>query len=241
MVLFYSHVHIFQSPWEDCVLAWWNKYPNSFSCHVKTVDIISRNFDAKTGILTYRTFSSAKLNTPRWLFTFGFTNYAYSIEDTIIDPYNKTLTTIKQNITLSSICRAKETCILRPYSAADMLHIAKLNELSKGNEQSEEYQIEKRSTNVSEIIGNLENEIDGGYEGYTICEEYVSVYAYMPFVYSYAEDYAMRLRKQSIPRGIAAAEILLQKMKNGVQELQKLLLLRLQTVDVMNHYCSATR
>lgn len=49
MVKFLSLMHTYDHPWPLVTTAVWQKYPNPFSPHVISTDVISRSVDKNTG------------------------------------------------------------------------------------------------------------------------------------------------------------------------------------------------
>ncbi len=54
-------------PWGTVTLAFWRKYPNKFSEHVKAIDTFERSFDPATGTLTTYRLITAETALPAWL------------------------------------------------------------------------------------------------------------------------------------------------------------------------------
>lgn len=64
---FFKTVHTFDYEWNLVSAAQWQKYPNEHCPHVQHVDVINRNVDPNTGILTTERLITVKQNMPRLL------------------------------------------------------------------------------------------------------------------------------------------------------------------------------
>ncbi|XP_005992411.1 PRELI domain containing 1a [Latimeria chalumnae] len=113
MVKYFLGQSILKTSWDQVFTAFWQRYPNPYSKHVLTEDIIHREVTPDNKLISRRLL--AKTNRlPRWadrLLPTNITHSVYLIEDSIVDPHNKTLTTITWNINHTRFMVVKEQCV----------------------------------------------------------------------------------------------------------------------------------
>ncbi|XP_015915449.1 PRELI domain-containing protein 1, mitochondrial [Parasteatoda tepidariorum] len=106
---FFEGEDIFHYSWHQIAEVFWFRYPNPFSKHVRTEDVL------------YRKVEDGILHTMRLLTkTVRFTSFGYNIaiknepiiEESFIDPVNKTIRTCTWNIG-TSVARIKELCFYK--------------------------------------------------------------------------------------------------------------------------------
>ncbi|XP_078808562.1 PRELI domain-containing protein 1, mitochondrial isoform X1 [Oryzias latipes] len=114
---FCSNIDI-KSTWDHVVSAFWQRYPNPFSTHVLTEDVVYRELTADHRLLSRRLLMKTN-RLPRWaerLFPAGMSRSVYIVEDSIVDPVERSLTTYTWNLNhttlmpavsavVSSVCR----------------------------------------------------------------------------------------------------------------------------------------
>lgn len=104
MVKYFLGLNDLKSSWDQVFAAFWQRYPNPYSKHVLTEDVIhrevtpdkviSRRLLTKTGIV------------PRWaerLFPTNVAHSAFILEDSVVDLKHKILTTFTWNINHSRL------------------------------------------------------------------------------------------------------------------------------------------
>ncbi|XP_078087306.1 PRELI domain-containing protein 1, mitochondrial-like isoform X1 [Mustelus asterias] len=114
MVKYFLGLNDLKSSWDQVFAAFWQRYPNPYSKHVLTEDVIhrevtpdkviSRRLLTKTGIV------------PRWaerLFPTNVAHSAFVLEDSVVDLKHKTLTTFTWNINHSRLMVVREWCVYR--------------------------------------------------------------------------------------------------------------------------------
>merc|ERR1712137_1521783 len=74
--------HTFEHSWNDISLASWKKYPTETRPDVLSVDLVERNFDPETGILTATRVVIMEDKLPRFLQPIFGNNKCISIEET---------------------------------------------------------------------------------------------------------------------------------------------------------------
>ena len=103
--------HIFKHPWHEISMASWRKYPNPVRPDVLSVDLIRKHFDPETGVLTATRLITTHVRLPSFLESFYDNPTVYCVEESVVDPKNKTMTLKSKNVTLSSLMEVEETCI----------------------------------------------------------------------------------------------------------------------------------
>ncbi len=92
-------------------MASWRKYPNPGRPDVLSVDIINKRFDPETGVLYATRLITTHVRLPSFLESFYDNPTVYCVEESVVDPRNKTMTLKSKNVTLSSLMEVEETCI----------------------------------------------------------------------------------------------------------------------------------
>ncbi|CDK27642.1 unnamed protein product [Kuraishia capsulata CBS 1993] len=111
----FSSEHQFAYPWEQVTAANWLKYPNEVSTHVIGVDVLRREVDPSSGILTTERLLTCEQAIPGWLrHLVGGASRSYVREISLVDPKQKTLTMRSCNLTMCNLLRVHETCIYSP-------------------------------------------------------------------------------------------------------------------------------
>lgn len=106
----FSNEHTYRYNWGNVVLAFWRKYPNKFSEHVKEVDTFSRKFDPVSGDLTTYRMISCESSLPGWMASLGISSHAYALEETVVNAKNKTMVVRSRNLTGASMMVVEEKC-----------------------------------------------------------------------------------------------------------------------------------
>lgn len=110
MVLSYETTHTYPFAWDVVSRAFWNKYPNRTLTHVERVDVLDRRIDSNGRLLTCRLAKLSQNNLPGWVkSTIGASSYVY--EETVCDPYEKTLVLKSTNLSFRSVATVEETCV----------------------------------------------------------------------------------------------------------------------------------
>ena len=97
-------------------MAFWRKYPNKFSEHIKAVDTYGRHYNPETGDLTVHRIVAADNALPSWVISMGVDPRAYGIEQTVVNARNKTMVVRSQNLTGSSLLVVEEKCTYKPHA-----------------------------------------------------------------------------------------------------------------------------
>ena len=113
----FSNAVTFNYSWEEVSAANWRKYsPWNEKCeHVIAVDTLSRSVDPDTGILRTERLITCRQSAPEWLKSvLGCMEESQVFETSYVDPKNKTVTMVSQNLTWSNLINVQETVVYRP-------------------------------------------------------------------------------------------------------------------------------
>lgn len=115
MVKYFCTYTDIKSTWDQVVSAFWQRYPNPFSTHVLTEDVVYREVTADQRLLSRRLLMKTN-RLPRWaerLFPSGMSRSVYIIEDSIVDPVNRSLTTYTWNLNHTTLMSVEERCVFQ--------------------------------------------------------------------------------------------------------------------------------
>ncbi|XP_053714495.1 PRELI domain-containing protein 1, mitochondrial-like isoform X1 [Synchiropus splendidus] len=96
---FYSEIDI-KRPWHQVLAAFWQRYPNPYSTHVLTEDVLFREVTHDNHLVSRRLLTKTN-RLPRWaerVFPAHMGRAVYVLEDSIVDPQSRTLTTKTWNL-----------------------------------------------------------------------------------------------------------------------------------------------
>ncbi|KAI1490260.1 MSF1-domain-containing protein [Biscogniauxia mediterranea] len=116
----FCNSHTFNYSWEEVSTANWRKYCpwNDKSTHVIAVDTLSRQVDPATGILRTERLITCKQSAPDWLKSIiGGMETSQVFETSYVNPAEKTVTMVSQNITWANLVNVQETVVYKPLSA----------------------------------------------------------------------------------------------------------------------------
>uniref|UniRef100_A0A3B3XIE7 PRELI/MSF1 domain-containing protein n=1 Tax=Poecilia mexicana TaxID=48701 RepID=A0A3B3XIE7_9TELE len=109
---FYSEAHI-KSPWYQVLAAFWQRYPNPYSTHVLTEDVLYREV-TPTNLLLSRRLLTKTNRLPGWaehIFPAHMARGVYILEDSIVDPEANTLVTKTWNLNHNTLMTVVERCM----------------------------------------------------------------------------------------------------------------------------------
>lgn len=112
MVKYFLGLNELKSSWDQVFTAFWQRYPNPYSKHVLTEDILYREVTSDQKLFTRRLLTKTN-RLPRWAERFLPANVAhavYILEDSMIDLHKKTMTTYTWNINHSTVMSVEERC-----------------------------------------------------------------------------------------------------------------------------------
>uniref|UniRef100_A0A670IJI0 PRELI domain containing 1 n=1 Tax=Podarcis muralis TaxID=64176 RepID=A0A670IJI0_PODMU len=112
---YFLTLSVLKGPWDQVFAAFWQRYPNPYSKHVLTEDILHREVTEDQKLLSRRLLTKTN-RMPRWAERFFPSNVAHSVyilEDSIVDPQNRTMTTFTWNINHARLMVVEERCVYR--------------------------------------------------------------------------------------------------------------------------------
>uniref|UniRef100_A0A3P9AF15 PRELI/MSF1 domain-containing protein n=1 Tax=Esox lucius TaxID=8010 RepID=A0A3P9AF15_ESOLU len=115
MVKYFACVGLLRSSWDQVCMAFWQRYPNPYSNHVLTEDIIFREVTHGNCLVSRRLLTKTN-RAPRWMEKYlpvTMARLAYIIEDSIVDPQARTMTTLTWNISHARMMSVEERCEYR--------------------------------------------------------------------------------------------------------------------------------
>ncbi|RYP16378.1 hypothetical protein DL765_005158 [Monosporascus sp. GIB2] len=113
----FSNTCTFNYSWDEVSTANWRKYCpwNDKSTHVIAVDTLAREVDPATGILRTERLITCKQSAPEWMKSIiGGMETSQVFETSYVDPAQKTVTMVSQNITWSNMVSVQETVVYKP-------------------------------------------------------------------------------------------------------------------------------
>lgn len=111
---YYLCLNDLKNSWDQVLAAFWQRYPNPYSKHVLTEDVIHREVTLDR-VISRRLLTKTSI-VPRWaerLFPTNVAHSAFVVEDSVVDLKHKTLTTFTWNINHSRFMVVQECCIYR--------------------------------------------------------------------------------------------------------------------------------
>ncbi|XP_051940700.1 PRELI domain containing 1b [Hippocampus zosterae] len=115
MVKYFTTKCDINAAWDHVVSAFWQRYPNPFSTHVLTEDVVYREVTTDHRLLSRRLLTKTN-RLPRWaerFFPAGMSRSVYIVEDTIVDPISRSLTTYTWNLNHTTLMSVEERCVFR--------------------------------------------------------------------------------------------------------------------------------
>jgi len=113
MVKLFQSEHEFKHPWSNVTAAFWRKYPNELSTHVKEIDTYSRYISPCGKLVTHR-LMRCESAVPGWLSSVGVPSSAYAAETTIVDPVSQKMVIRSRNLTGAHLMVVEEECSYTP-------------------------------------------------------------------------------------------------------------------------------
>ncbi|XP_028815757.1 PRELI domain containing 1a [Denticeps clupeoides] len=113
MVKNFHCVGLLKHTWDQVCVAFWQRYPNPYSNHVLTEDIVFREVTSDNHLISRRLLTKTS-RAPRWaekLLPAHMGRLAYVIEDSVVDPQGRTLTSVTWNITHARLMSVEERCV----------------------------------------------------------------------------------------------------------------------------------
>ncbi|TIB87349.1 MSF1-domain-containing protein [Wallemia mellicola] len=108
----------FNYPWQHVTSSLWRKYPNPNSSHVKSVDVLSRTIDRKTGDVITDRLIGVEQSAPLWAIKlFNCSSTAFVLERLTVSPQLQRTTARSVNLSLSDYLTCHETITYTPHPA----------------------------------------------------------------------------------------------------------------------------
>lgn len=109
---FYSDSSVLNFCWEQVAVSFWQRYPNPFAKHVLSEDVISRK------VIDQELYSKRLLRKTNkmtnWVKKFsGGESFTYIVEESIVDPIRKLITTYTRNIAMQHIVSVEEKVVYK--------------------------------------------------------------------------------------------------------------------------------
>jgi hypothetical protein len=115
MVHFFSQSFNYDHSWSLVNLGLWRKYPNPYSAHVVSVDVLDRSINPQTGVIRTERVIGCKQKAPRWVVkVLGGSDDAYVREVSFVDPRTQETTVTSINLSLSQYMRVLERITYSP-------------------------------------------------------------------------------------------------------------------------------
>ncbi|XP_050595261.1 PRELI domain-containing protein 1, mitochondrial isoform X1 [Bombus affinis] len=111
MVKYYESNTIFQFNWDQVARGFWQRYPNPNSTHVLTEDTVSRKVE--DGMLHTTRLLTKTNRVPKWGERFISKSVVKIVEETIVDPKTKTLTTYTRNLGYTKVMVVVEKVVYK--------------------------------------------------------------------------------------------------------------------------------
>ena len=111
MVKFFNQRHMFEHKWEAVTCAVFLKYPNPFSKHVITADVVERTLDPLTGLLHSTRLLQKVGSMPAWLARLApakISNNALILEESVVDAQRGRMTVFTRNLSYQGWLRVEE-------------------------------------------------------------------------------------------------------------------------------------
>ncbi|XP_037531852.1 PRELI domain containing 1a [Nematolebias whitei] len=112
MVKHFCCTGVLKNTWDQVCTAFWQRYPNPYSNHVLTEDIVFREVTPNNCLVSRRLLTKTS-RAPRWMERYlpkHMASSAYVIEDSIVDPQKRTMTTLTWNISHARLMSVEEHC-----------------------------------------------------------------------------------------------------------------------------------
>ncbi len=113
MVLYIKNNHTFQHDFETVTLAYFNRYPNPYSKHVKSIDTVDKYID-REGKLHQTKLICKCGHLPNWVKPFlGKISSSWIVEKTVVDPIHRTMQTYNCNIDYTKLLTVEESTVYK--------------------------------------------------------------------------------------------------------------------------------
>lgn len=110
MVKYETLSHVFNYTWDHVVTCFWKKYPNEYSTHVLSEDVLHRQLLDDGKLYTKRVIGKTN-PLPKWgsaVFPSHLSKVCHVLEETLVDVHNRTMVSYTWNIDYKSLMDVKE-------------------------------------------------------------------------------------------------------------------------------------
>ncbi|KAJ1528285.1 hypothetical protein HK096_009881 [Nowakowskiella sp. JEL0078] len=114
MVKVFQQTISFEYDWATFTKAIWQKYPNPFASHVLSSDVIDRQIDSETGVMTTTRLFLKRGILPAWGRHFLNVPEAFIIEKSIVDLRNQKMILVQKNLSHAKIMLVEERQTIHP-------------------------------------------------------------------------------------------------------------------------------
>ncbi|KAB0801631.1 hypothetical protein PPYR_03817 [Photinus pyralis] len=111
MPRYFEATTVFNFTWDQVARGFWQKYPNPNSKHVLTEDTVIR--EVRSGKLFSKRLIRKTNPSPKWAERFVTTKNVNIVEESIVDPINKTLVTYTRNLGYLKVMSVTEKVIYK--------------------------------------------------------------------------------------------------------------------------------
>eukprot|EP00051_Salpingoeca_urceolata_P026645 m.478044 g.478044 ORF g.478044 m.478044 type:complete len:202 (-) comp21017_c0_seq1:89-694(-) len=95
--------------WQNVTAAFWRRYPNPFSAHVLTEDVLSRTVDPVTKCLTTKRLITKTNSRPKWMDRFlGENPVCLVLEESVVDLNNRKMTVSTRNLNMKHLMEVEQ-------------------------------------------------------------------------------------------------------------------------------------
>nr|CAB3265145.1 PRELI domain-containing protein 1, mitochondrial-like [Phallusia mammillata] len=110
-----SICNLISTSWHNAVSSFWMKYPNQYSKHVLTEDVLERSITPDGKLYTRRILSKTNPlpHWGRWVFSANLKQMVPILEESIVDPVTKTMKVYTWNISYKQMMDVQECMTIR--------------------------------------------------------------------------------------------------------------------------------
>jgi len=158
MVSFFSQAFNYDHNWATVNQGVWQKYPNPYSGHVVSVDVLDRTVDPETGVIRTERILGCKQSAPRWVVKFlGGSDDAFVREVSFVDPQTCRTTITSVNLSLSQYMTVLEQITYEPSKTNPSTHTqfkqtaeiqARMGKWKSLSDRLESWSVERFQTNA---------------------------------------------------------------------------------------------
>ncbi|XP_062305023.1 PRELI domain containing 1b isoform X2 [Osmerus eperlanus] len=148
------------SGWDQVLMAFWLRYPNPFSAHVLTEDVVFRELTADRRLLSRRLLTKTN-RLPRWaekVFPAHLSRCVYILEDSVVDPHTHQMTTTSWNLNHNTLMTIVERCVFQ--QEAEKTHLRREAWISSGvyglSRPIQEFGLARFKSNQMKAVKGLE-------------------------------------------------------------------------------------